>query len=264
MKDQYLILLNDLGVKCGLHKSILSPKGLGLEFAKKTLLRGGVEISPLPLKEFFASLDNISAFYNFALKHKLSRSRIMRVLGFGYKVVGVANNAPFRTLNRTAKSFYLMSYSKLELDENILFSGLKNLPKDIASSPEVQELLLRELKEVSQRLWKVVLQINQEQWSSFNWSLLPKTSFELSRATLFILNTYRLSTVMVPVRELIEDLKKAQAILNMAQDYPNIRRCLNAVQEALKYIVRTSIETMMLKQRVTPNLRGISPFQIRM
>jgi hypothetical protein len=44
--EEYLRLLDEMGVKCGLHKSILSPKGIGLEFAKNTFSHG-VNVSPV-------------------------------------------------------------------------------------------------------------------------------------------------------------------------------------------------------------------------
>jgi hypothetical protein len=52
--------LEELGVECGLHKSILSPKGLGLEFAKSTFI-DGVNCSPLSLKELQSSLSDLAS-----------------------------------------------------------------------------------------------------------------------------------------------------------------------------------------------------------
>jgi hypothetical protein len=56
----YLKILDELGVECGLHKSILSPKGLGLEFAKSTFI-DGVNCSPLSLKELQSSLSDLAS-----------------------------------------------------------------------------------------------------------------------------------------------------------------------------------------------------------
>lgn len=59
---EYLIIMKDIGVTIGLAKSVISPKGLGLEFAKRTLIRGNegklIDISPLSLKEFGESLTH--------------------------------------------------------------------------------------------------------------------------------------------------------------------------------------------------------------
>jgi len=57
VKNEYLRILNMIGVKCGLHKSILSPKGLGLEFAKKTFV-GDKDVSPISWLELSESLTD--------------------------------------------------------------------------------------------------------------------------------------------------------------------------------------------------------------
>lgn len=60
VKRRYLKILNDLQVKCGLHKSILSPKGKGLEFAKSTFI-DGQNVSPISLDELSVSLTDLAA-----------------------------------------------------------------------------------------------------------------------------------------------------------------------------------------------------------
>lgn len=48
---RYHSLILSIGVECNLSKSILSPKGIGLEFAKRTFFHGD-NVSPSPLKEY--------------------------------------------------------------------------------------------------------------------------------------------------------------------------------------------------------------------
>lgn len=60
VKNAYLGVLKELGVECGLHKSVLSPRGSGLEFAKSTFI-DGVNVSPLSLKEFQNAITDLSA-----------------------------------------------------------------------------------------------------------------------------------------------------------------------------------------------------------
>jgi hypothetical protein len=55
----YLRILKDLGVECGLHKSILSPDGRGLEFAKSTFI-DKQNVSPISLDELSVSLNDLS------------------------------------------------------------------------------------------------------------------------------------------------------------------------------------------------------------
>jgi hypothetical protein len=60
VKTSYLKILAHLGVSCGLHKSILSPKGKGLEFAKSTFI-DGVNVSPISLKELQSAMSDLAA-----------------------------------------------------------------------------------------------------------------------------------------------------------------------------------------------------------
>lgn len=71
VKDQYLLILEELGVTCGLHKSILSPLGKGLEFAKSTFV-DSINVSPISLKELESALGDLGAFSAFSKKWKLS------------------------------------------------------------------------------------------------------------------------------------------------------------------------------------------------
>lgn len=59
VKNRYLQILHMIGVECGLAKSILSPKGLGCEFAKSTFL-GLTNVSPVSILELSTSLTGLS------------------------------------------------------------------------------------------------------------------------------------------------------------------------------------------------------------
>lgn len=94
--DQYLLILDSLGVECGIAKSLLSPKGLAFEFAKRTFYRGK-DVSPVPIKEFFAATRNLGAAVTFMKKYGLSFSGLLQCLGVGYKVRSWLNK-PFGKL----------------------------------------------------------------------------------------------------------------------------------------------------------------------
>jgi hypothetical protein len=96
--EEYLRLLDEMGVKCGLHKSILSPKGIGLEFAKNTFSHG-VNVSPVSWLELNTALKDLSAWSAFAKKYGLSLVRQFRVLGFGY----ISRRKKFRKLNHACQ-----------------------------------------------------------------------------------------------------------------------------------------------------------------
>lgn len=57
---RYLQLLKELGVECGLHKSILSRKGRGLEFAKTTFI-DKQNVSPISLEELSVSIADLTS-----------------------------------------------------------------------------------------------------------------------------------------------------------------------------------------------------------
>lgn len=83
--DEYQRLMDLFGVKLGIAKSVISPKGLGLEFAKKTLYMG-LDVSPAPLKE--AQSSHFGTFRSVSLmkKYGLTPTKWLRFLGYGYKV----------------------------------------------------------------------------------------------------------------------------------------------------------------------------------
>nr|QOX06058.1 RNA-dependent RNA polymerase [Lentinula edodes mitovirus 1] len=82
---KYLRVLKNLGVEVGLAKSVLSPKGIGLEFAKKTIVKG-VDVSPIPLKEISAAHRSVSNVRAFAEKYNMMDTQVLRFLGYGYQV----------------------------------------------------------------------------------------------------------------------------------------------------------------------------------
>lgn len=83
--DMYISTMKSLGVKVGLAKSVLSPKGKGLEFAKRTII-DGIDVSPVPYKQQQAAHSTVGAALQFAKAFKLSDLSLLRFLGYGYKV----------------------------------------------------------------------------------------------------------------------------------------------------------------------------------
>jgi hypothetical protein len=84
----YLKIMKGLGLEVNLFKSIISLKGMGFEFAKKTILiRNGkdTDVSPIPLKEYSAALETSSSFVSFVKKYNAPDHVIRTLLGLGYK-----------------------------------------------------------------------------------------------------------------------------------------------------------------------------------
>jgi hypothetical protein len=86
VKDAYLEILRSLGVKVGIHKSLLSPKGEALEFAKRTIWRG-VDVSPIPLKEFNAACQTVPNMTSFSNKYEMDLVTTVRAFGFGFRTI---------------------------------------------------------------------------------------------------------------------------------------------------------------------------------
>lgn len=82
--QQYLILLDAIGVKVGLAKSLVSRKG-SLEFAKRYFAFGS-DCSPVALKEVAAVKSNPTFAGAFGEKYQLSFAQMVSILGYGYRV----------------------------------------------------------------------------------------------------------------------------------------------------------------------------------
>lgn len=87
--------MREIGVDLNLSKSLLSPTGKVVEFAKRTLYKG-VNVSPIPIKELFSSIKSSQSSLQFAKKYSLSPSSFLRLFGAGYKVLGRLQSPFFR------------------------------------------------------------------------------------------------------------------------------------------------------------------------
>jgi hypothetical protein len=101
----YLNVITALGVECGLHKSLLSPKGLALEFAKRTWYRG-VDVSPITVKDLASALTAVPNLVQFGFHHNVSLANCLKIAGYGYKVLGGLNK-PFYKLNQLVRNIIL-------------------------------------------------------------------------------------------------------------------------------------------------------------
>jgi len=104
----YHKIIIGLGVECNLAKSILSVKGLGLEFAKKTFFKGQ-NVSPTPLKEFYSALMGPVSLVSYGIKYNLSFPALLHVAGFGYRVRAKANLPFWRQTNYKVKTLMIQT-----------------------------------------------------------------------------------------------------------------------------------------------------------
>lgn len=105
--DEYLKIMKEIGVGINLSKSLISLKGKVVEFAKRTLYNG-VNISPVPLKEIYASIQSTQAAVTFGIKYQLTPAQYLALFGARYKVLGQLHR-PFFKLGTTWRKL-LLSY----------------------------------------------------------------------------------------------------------------------------------------------------------
>lgn len=111
--EQYVKIMDDIGVEIGLAKSLISRKG-GLEFAKKFYL-DKVDCSPIPFSEMFAAISNIAEMVQFRTKYKLRLSQLLDLRGVGYKVKASLSK-PITKLTPKVKHLHLIcSYNTLSV-----------------------------------------------------------------------------------------------------------------------------------------------------
>lgn len=134
----YLRVMKSLGVKVGLHKSLLSQSGSALEFAKRTFYRG-VDVSPVSLKEWVAATRSPAALAQFAKTFKLGLPALSKALGFGYKVLGGLHK-PFRDLNSRMKFLVLALNAPTTVEEVKTFFMI-GAPRHLKSLNETREVI---------------------------------------------------------------------------------------------------------------------------
>jgi hypothetical protein len=123
--NKYLFILSQLGVECGLHKSLLSPNGTALEFAKRTW-HLGKDVSPITIKELVAALTGPSNLVSFMNHHQVPLSSALSIGGFGYKVVGGLNK-PFYKLGRLVRDTILTTILPGSMDSIEVLFGRSSL-----------------------------------------------------------------------------------------------------------------------------------------
>jgi len=84
---EYLRLMDALGVDIGLAKSLISPKGLTLEFAKRTFWKGR-DVSPVPFSEYWVGRQLLAAGLELVRKYNLTLQRWLDLNGFGFRSKG--------------------------------------------------------------------------------------------------------------------------------------------------------------------------------
>nr|QDH86591.1 MAG: RNA-dependent RNA polymerase [Mitovirus sp.] len=107
--EEYGKLMAALGVEIGLHKSLISVRGLALEFAKRFFLNGG-DASMAPVAEYWAAKGNLPASLQLATKYGLTLSQYLTVMGYGYRSKG-SLTARLVSLPKRLQNYVISYYS---------------------------------------------------------------------------------------------------------------------------------------------------------
>lgn len=105
---EYLIVCKELGVGVGIHKSLISRKGV-LEFAKRLMVRG-VNASPVSLLEIASSSENVLSSLELGKKYTLTLPQLASVLGYGYKALGSLTK-PLSKVSRRLRHLGILFFS---------------------------------------------------------------------------------------------------------------------------------------------------------
>lgn len=84
---EYEFLMGAIDVPIGDHKSVYSPRGLALEFAKRFFLHGK-DASMAPIAEYWAAKGNLPAAAQLSKKYQLTLAQFLTVMGYGYRSKG--------------------------------------------------------------------------------------------------------------------------------------------------------------------------------
>jgi hypothetical protein len=176
----YLAICESLGVKVGLHKSLLSPKGLALEFAKRTVWLG-VDVSPIPLSEFHAACQTLPQMLEFIQKYKLDPVDALRAFGFGWRTLTWLNK-PLGKLSANVRLIILglSMPSDAESAEEFFLNGSPRLLRyhnDVASIlAAFNKVEVGRLRKEIQAFLDWLVRINPVSWAGKSVEILRQLS----------------------------------------------------------------------------------------
>lgn len=156
----YLSILENIGVECGLHKSIISHSGTALEFAKQTWYKNQ-NVSPISLRELSGALYSISNLVAYSNKYSISLPRIVKIAGFGYNVLGGLNK-PFSKLNQQVRNIILTLLIPTNPNSLENFFGRSSLTKfslDLSRTETFKLYIIDLLKDLEIRLNNFVTEV---------------------------------------------------------------------------------------------------------
>lgn len=148
----YYKIITQLGVKVGLAKSVVSHNGLGMEFAKKTFCRGQ-NISAIPFKEYAVTSGSLPALIEFTRKYDMPIPSIVKMLGFGYKVLAKLNQ---KWVFQSIKIRRILIGLTIPIDDASFNKWVNQFPKVVSNETleSFRTLIVKELKACSEWMFK--------------------------------------------------------------------------------------------------------------
>jgi hypothetical protein len=177
--NTYLDIISKIGVKCGLHKSLLSPRGSALEFAKRTWVNNN-DVSPVSIREVVSSMSSIQSLVALGHKYNMPLPKLLKVAGFGYKVLGGLNK-PFYKLNMVVRNTILSLILPAATTDVEMFghSSLTKFVWEPEMVPPLQELMISLFRDLEVRLSTAL-------YRGYNNPLLPDETSRISVMVGFI------------------------------------------------------------------------------
>jgi hypothetical protein len=252
VKDEYLKILDKLGVTCGLHKSLLSPQGKGLEFAKSTFV-DGVNVSPISLKELSSALKDLGSFASFSRKWKLNWDRQARVLGYGY----LARGKKIMKLNHALLLVYMTNFIKADFNSQIL-KARPGAPKvfDTYVLTAFKSLVIDKLRKNLERDYDRILDLNERR-------VLAKTPLFVRESDV---KSWKLAWNVVyssTMLDALADLDECLALLDEMSDVGTFDEALALYLEINRKKMIPVLEQFSLDQVARP-IESKLPYQARM
>lgn len=256
VKNAYLSILSEIGVSCGLHKSLLSPKGLGLEFAKSTFV-DGVNVSPLSLKELKEAISDLSSWSAFASKWDLNFSRQAQILGYGY----LARRKSFRKLNHALQCVTLALVAKVDLNTDILRLRRGNTLKNFDTS--ALDLFKRKvLKKVNSFLFR-----EMNAYPRLNFAdLIRQWGWDFD-FKLYTFDHFKAAYNAANFAEVIDIVKKLDKASKPLGNLSKIKTFDDAIKVYLEVLHNKAVANLNYFKLIPPLVRGkanVLPFQLRL
>lgn len=103
--SEYVKVCAMIGVEIGLAKSLLSRSGKALEFAKRTFVNSK-DVSAVPFKEYWVSIQMTSAAIEFAHKYNISLPGFLKLHGAGWRILS-GHMKPFSSIGKQWRNLLL-------------------------------------------------------------------------------------------------------------------------------------------------------------